>query len=170
MESIEKIRPEVIHDFIRHLKLQVSADFYLNLTRQYMESARYVDASVCIIKHRLYPHFDILELCLKLVELDKVQQVKMLAQSVKGMKEQVVRRLDRLEHIKVAQLLIKDFKLNCDDFPEFKKLVTVESSNYFIKRAFEAPDHPEFVPPHKVEDLFDGNAPMLLSFVKELLH
>ena len=33
MECIEKIRPEVIHDFIRHLKLQVREDFYLNLTR-----------------------------------------------------------------------------------------------------------------------------------------
>ena len=86
------------------------------------------------------------------------------------MKEQLVRRLDRPEQIQVAQLLIKDFKLNCDDFPEFKKLVTVESSNYFIKRAFEVPDHPEFVPPHKVEDLFDGNANMLIYFVKELLH
>ena len=30
MESIEKIRPEVIHDFIRHLKLQVSSPSPIN--------------------------------------------------------------------------------------------------------------------------------------------
>ena len=33
MSKIERIRSEVIHDYVKHLKLEVSTEFFLDLTR-----------------------------------------------------------------------------------------------------------------------------------------
>ena len=64
------IRSEVIHDFVKHMRLQVSPDFFQELTNQYLQAERYVDASVCIMKQRLFDQFDVLELCVKLVDTE----------------------------------------------------------------------------------------------------
>lgn len=78
MDKLGAIRSEVIHDYVKHLKLQVSSDYFLDLTRQYMDASRYVDATTCIMKFGFYDKFDILELCINLVDINKVQQAKML--------------------------------------------------------------------------------------------
>lgn len=72
MEKLGAIRSEVIHDYVKHLKLQVSSDYFLDLTRQYLEAGRYVDAATCIQKFGFYDKFDILELCIHLVDINKV--------------------------------------------------------------------------------------------------
>ena len=73
MAQIEYLRSEVIHDFVKHMKLKLGADFFERLTRQYLDAGRYVDASVCIMKQRLFTQFDILELCVNLIDAEKVQ-------------------------------------------------------------------------------------------------
>ena len=37
MEKLASVRSEVIHDYVKYLKLQVSSDYFLTLTQQYME-------------------------------------------------------------------------------------------------------------------------------------
>ena len=169
MDKLGAIRSEVIHDYVKHLKLQVSSDYFLDLTRQYLDASRYVDAATCIMKFGFYDKFDILELCINLVDINKVQQAKMLVQNVPDLKERLIRGLSRPQHAKVAAQLVKDYKLNPDDFPELQNLVSITSSNYFIKRAFKSPSHAEYMPLHKIEDLFSGNPRMLLFLVEELL-
>ena len=48
MDKLGSIRSEVIHDYVKHLKLQVSSDYFFDLTRQYLDASRYVDAATCI--------------------------------------------------------------------------------------------------------------------------
>ena len=72
MEKLGSIRSEVIHDYVKYLKLQVSSDYFLQLTNQYLEAGRYVDASTCIVKFGFFDKFDLLELCMNLVDLNKV--------------------------------------------------------------------------------------------------
>lgn len=79
IEKLLSIRSEIIHDFVKLLKLQVSSDFFLNLSKSYLENSRYADAAANIMKYKFYDQFDILELCINLVEINKVQQAKMLA-------------------------------------------------------------------------------------------
>ena len=42
----------------------------------------------------------------------------MLVQTVPELKERLIRGLSRPQHAKVAAQLVKDYKLNPDDFPE----------------------------------------------------
>ena len=48
MDKLGSIRSEVIHDYVKHLKLQVSSEYFFDLTRQYLDASRYVDAATCI--------------------------------------------------------------------------------------------------------------------------
>ena len=123
------------------------------------------------MKFGFYDKFDILELCINLVDINKVQQAKMLVQNVADpdLKERLIRGLSTPQHAKVAAQLVKDYRLSPDDFPELQNLVSITSSNYFIKRAFKSPSHAEYMPLHKIEDLFSGNPRMLLFLVAELL-
>ena len=66
------MRSELIHDYVKHLKLVVSSDYFENLTRKYLEASRYVDAATCIMRFSFYDKFDILDLCINLVDINKV--------------------------------------------------------------------------------------------------
>lgn len=65
--------------------------------------------------------------------------------------------------------MVKDFKLNPEDFPELQTIVTRNTSNFFISRSFRAPGHPDYLPLYKIEDLFEGNIRMLVDLVRQLL-
>ena len=60
-----------------------------------MDASRYVDAATSIMKFGFYDKFDILELCINLVDINKVQQAKMLVQNVPDLKERLIRGLSR---------------------------------------------------------------------------
>ena len=47
------------------------------------------------MKFGFYDKFDILELCINLVDISKVQQAKMLVQNVPDLKERLIRGLSR---------------------------------------------------------------------------
>ena len=70
------------------------------------------------MKFGFYDKFDILDLCIKLVDINKIQQCKMLVQNVPEVKERLIRALSVQQHAKVAAQFVKDYKLNPDDFPE----------------------------------------------------
>ena len=95
MDKLGSIRSEVIHDYVKHLKLQVSSDYFLNLTKQHLDAQRYVDAQTCIMKFGFYDKFDILELCINLVDINKVQQAKLLVQNMPELKERLIRGLSK---------------------------------------------------------------------------
>lgn len=169
MAKLQVIRSEVIHDYVKHLRLNVSSSFFLELTRQHLQLGRYVDAATCIMKFGFFDKFDILELCVSLVDLSKLQQAKMLIGNDSSLKERLIHQLSKPMHSKTAAQLVKDWKLNPDDFPELQNLISINSSNYFIKRAFKSPSSQEYMSFHKIEDLFSGNPRMLILLVEELL-
>ena len=41
--------------------------------------------------------------------------------------------------------------------------------NYYVSSIFRSPDHPAYMPLHKVEDLFSEKPRMLLSLVESLM-
>ena len=95
LDKLSSIRSELIHDYVKHLKLQVSSDYFENLTKKYLEAQRYVDAATCIVRFSFYDKFDILELCINLVDISKVQQAKILVQNVPDLKDRLIRGLSR---------------------------------------------------------------------------
>lgn len=90
---------------------------------------------------------------------------KLLIENQPHLKEKVVRMLSTNLHAKTAADLVKDYKLNPEDFPELQAIISRNSSSYFIGRAFRAPSHADYMPLHKIEDLFTNNSRMLLELV-----
>ena len=70
---------------------------------------------------------------------------------------------------KTAAVLVKDYKLDPEDFPELQAIISKNSSFYFIGRAFKAASNSDYLPLSKIEDLFTNNHRMLIDLVKELL-
>ena len=81
----------------------------------------------------------------------------------------VIEELSTKDNVKIASKIVKDYKLNPEDFPELQNIVSANSSHYFIKRAFKAPSHAEYMPLHKIEDLFTNNPRMLVLLIEELV-
>ena len=55
-----------------------------------------------------------------------------------------------------------------DRFPALLTIVDRNSSIFFINRVFKHPDHPDYMPVYKVEDLLSGQSRMLAFLVHEL--
>ena len=65
--------------------------------------------------------------------------------------------------------MVKDYKLNPEDFPELQSILCKSSSNYFIGRAFRHPSNADYLPLAKIEDLFTGNQRMLTELTQQLI-
>ena len=83
--------------------------------------------------------------------------------------EKLVQLLSNPKHAKVAANLVKEYKLNHEKFPELLNIVSSNSARFFIVRAFKAPSHQDYMPIHKVEDLFLDYPKMLVLFIEELI-
>ena len=120
----------------------------------HMDAGRFSEAANIIIKFKFFDKFDIMELIMQLVEANRVPSAKLLLDCKPELKVQVIRALSNQKHHKVAANFVKDYKMNPDDFPELQSIIARNSSCYFISRAFRARNHSEFLPLHKIEDLF----------------
>lgn len=72
MDKLKNVRPEVIHDYVKAFKLTVNDKYFENLTKMYLEQGRYVDACTCIVKFNFFDQFDLLKLCVQLIEINKI--------------------------------------------------------------------------------------------------
>lgn len=102
-----------------------------------------------------------LNLLFNLVEEQKLQTMKLILDNMPQIKEDAVRMLSTETHVKVASNIIKDYKMNPQDFPELEQIIMKNSSCYFIGRAFRNPSHADYLPLNQIEDLFTGKKRML---------
>jgi len=155
-QKIQNIRSEVVFDYVKNLQLQkiVNPDYLSELAKVHMDAGRFSEAANIIIKFKFFDKFDIMELIMQLVEANRVPSAKLLLDCKPELKVQVIRNLSNQKHHKVAANFVKDYKMNPDDFPELQSIIARNSSCYFISRAFRARNHSEFLPLHKIEDLF----------------
>ena len=70
---------------------------------------------------------------------------------------------------KTAAGLVKDYKLNPEEFPEMLGFISKNTSFYFISRTFRAPTHADYLPLSKIEDLFTNRIPMLIDLIEAYL-
>ena len=81
----------------------------------------------------------------------------------------IINTLSTRENVKTASKLVKDYKLNANDFPQMQEIQHASAINYYISQVFRNPEHPQHMPIHKVEDLFAERPRMLISLVESLL-
>ena len=87
-----------------------------------------------IIRYKFQEHFDLQELMLKLVDMNKLETAKLLIENNDELKKELIYSLCTNVNCKKAAQLIKDFKFNPDDFPEVKERVMKTSVRYFLDR------------------------------------
>lgn len=80
-----------------------------------------------------------------------------------------IKNLSTKEHVKMANKLVKDYKLSANDFPEMQGIQESNATNYYVSSIFRKPDNPAYMPLSKVEDLFEGKFRMLINLVESLL-
>ncbi len=164
-EQLSFLRAEVVFDFVRLMGLSgvVNEEYFLKLAQDNITNGKYPEAAVLITKFRFFEKFDLLQLILDLVDSKRIPTAKLLIDNQPQLKENVVRMLSTNAHAKTAADFVKDYKLNPEDFPELQAIISRNSSCYFIGKAFRAPSHADYMPLHKIEDLFTDNHRMLIE-------
>jgi hypothetical protein len=87
-----------------------------------------------IIRYKFQKHFDLKDLMLKLVDLNKLETAKLLIEGENDLKKDLIRALSTNDNCKKAAQLIKDFGFNADDFPEVKERIMKNSMRFFLGR------------------------------------
>jgi hypothetical protein len=56
------LRGEVVFDFVKLMQLDVSEDYFLELARKNLETGKYAEAAVLIIKFKFFSEFNLEDL------------------------------------------------------------------------------------------------------------
>lgn len=171
LEIFDCIRSDLVPDFITKLKIQhlITPQILLEITQKQFSQNRFNDASLMIVRYKFHAHFDIYDLMLKLVDTHKLETAKLLIQHDDELKVKLIKVLCTNENVKKAEGLIKDFKLNIDDFPEVKERIMKNSMRYFLGRnLYKNKNQQEFLTLDRVEDLLVGIKQMLGYLVEDL--
>jgi len=88
-----------------------------------------------ITHYKFYENFDLRDLALKLTkdgDPKKLETAKLLVQNYQNLKIDIVKVLCEKEDWKTAQKLVKEYKLDPDDFPDMKHGIMRKSVQHYI--------------------------------------
>lgn len=124
-----------------------------------------------IIRYKFQKHFDLKDLMLKLVDLNKLETAKLLIAEDVDLKKDLIRALSTNDNCKKAAQLIKDFNFNSDDFPEVKERIMKSSMRFFLGRnLYKNQNQQDFLTLDRIEDLLSGFKQMLSYLAEDLAH
>lgn len=128
-----------------------------------------IGATILIAKYKFHEQFDIPDMLVRLVEdHQRMDAAKNLVKGVPRCEKEFINVLVSLKDIKNATKMVKEFKLNCADFPMLVERASFNTANYFTSQCFRAVAHPDHIPLHKVEDLF-SNEPVMIGCLVSIL-
>jgi len=108
---------------------------------------------------------------MRLADLNKLETAKLLIQHSDELKVELVNQMSNNDMCKKAASLIKDFRLNPDDFPAVKERIMKNSMRFFLGRyLYKKKSHADFMTLDRVEDLLSGFKQMLSYLVEDLIH
>ena len=87
-----------------------------------------------IVRYQFYTQFDLKDLMLRLVDMNKLETAKLLIQHDDSLKKALIIALSTNDNCKKAASLVKDFRMSIDDFPELKERIMKNSMRYFLGR------------------------------------
>ena len=109
---LPNIRTEMAHEFVRVFKLTLPEDYFYELASQEMDSGRYAEAAVCIVNGDLFERFNCLDLCLNLVDVNRIAELKLVLSNRESLRVPVVNQLSTPKHAKTATKLVVDYGLD----------------------------------------------------------
>jgi hypothetical protein len=100
-----------------------------------------------------------------------LSSAKLLVEPSTEHKIHLIKLLCTNENAKHAAQLIKDYKLDINDYPELKERLMKASMRYYLGRyLYKKPADEDYLSLDKVEDLFTGLKPMLCYMVEDLVY
>lgn len=93
---------------------------------------------------------------------------KTLVKGKTELEKMLVNILVQMKNVKGAVKIVKEFQMEPNEFPLLVETASFNASNYFVSQCFRAPNHPDHIPLHKVEDLF-SNEPVMVQCLCTLL-
>ena len=152
---LRNLRAEVVHDFVKATKMEVPIDFFAELANNELAQGNFAEAAVCIVNDSMYDRFDCHQLCIDLVDVNKIKECKLILTESKDTEllHRVIQSLSSPKYAKTATKLIIDYELDPDTFPNLMTIIARNNSIYYISRVFKRPDHSDYMPLYKVEDM-----------------
>ena len=80
MHIFHRVRSDLIPDFIGKLKIGslVNESVLLDVTKKQLQCHKYNDAALMIVRYKFHKEFDLSDLTLRLVDMNKIETAKML--------------------------------------------------------------------------------------------
>ena len=144
-------------------------DKFLALAKKCGKERRFEEATNIIVNLDFFKEFDMQEIIKNLAMNQQILQIRKIIDKQPDTLELTVRNLSTKENVKMANKLVKDYKLNANDFPEMQGIQESNATNFYVSSIFRKSDHPAYMPLNKVEDLFEGKHRMLINLVESLL-
>jgi hypothetical protein len=93
----------------------------------------------------------------KLAEANRLPIAKMICRSDKELRDHLINCLTTNENCKGAATIIKEFRLDINDYPEVKERMLKASCRYYIGLyLYKKPGDADYMSLKKIEDLFLG--------------
>lgn len=104
MHIFHRIRSDLIPDFISKMKIAelVNESVLLEVTKKQLSNHKYNDAALMIVRYKFHKEFDLQDLTLRLVDMNKIETAKMLIQNDEKLKIELIRALSNNDNCKRA--------------------------------------------------------------------
>ena len=93
-------------------------DKFLALAKKCGKERRFEEATNIIVNLDFFKEFDMQEIIKNLAMNQQILQIRKIIDKQPDTLELTVRNLSTKENVKMANKLVKDYKLNANDFPE----------------------------------------------------
>lgn len=153
------------------LKSFVKAEDFENMATKHLQNNRYAEAANIINKFEFHAKFDVKSLILKLIDIQKIETAKMLADHSQEYQKHLIEALATNENCKQAAKFIVTYGLQIDDYPNVKERLLKSTMRYYLGRnIYKKFNDEEYLPIWKIEDMFKGLKAILGYFVEDLMH
>ena len=113
----------MLFDYVNKMKLEqkVNLPFYKEITRKHLEKKKYHEAALIIHKFKFKEDFDCLMIIEKLAISSRIPAAKQLCELDESYKLHLIKFLTAHENFKDAGSLIKEYKIDLNEFPDLKE-------------------------------------------------
>jgi len=148
----------MLFDYVNKMKLEakVNPPFYKDLARKHLEKSKYHEAALIIHKFKFKTEFDCIMIIEKLAISSRIPAAKQLCELDESYKLHLIKFLAASENFKDAGALIKEYKIDINEFPDLKERLEQQSMRNSLSRFYK-----DDVSIDRIEDLLYGIKPML---------
>lgn len=130
------MRADLIYDFVTKFKLSEKVDdsFFEELAQSNIKNNKFHEAALIIHKFKFFEKFDLQLILIKLIDSNRIPVAKLLCEHSEELKLFLIKSLSTNDNVKMAAQIIKEFKMDINNFPEVKERLMKNSMRYYLGR------------------------------------